>query len=124
MTNFKTFAQLLTKDLTENPNFNTEDETLHDFQGFPNIELGINREISEFGIYLAFASPNDDQFHQDLFNQWPTLIPVLKDYLDQLFTENTNNDPCSFSLEFITNHLTTSEDDIWEIRLTITDYYS
>lgn len=124
MKNFRTFQELLTKDLTENPNFNTEDETLHDFQDFPNIELGVNREISNFGIYLAFASPSNDQFHLDLFHQWPTLIPPLKDYLTSLFSENTNNDACSFSLEFITNHLTTSEDDIWEIRLTITDYYS
>jgi hypothetical protein len=124
----KKFRDLLKSRLLDNPNYHISDDdpTLADFPGIFWAEVGIQeRQRENFGIYLAFTyHKKQEKFFEQLFTEWPTLIPTLKDYLIPLFSENTNDDACSFSISFNTDHLNTEEGALWEITMTVTDFYS
>ena len=121
------FEELKT-DLEQKPNYKTEDDVLHEFKSNTASEIGMIRDIENFGIYLTFSpSPTDgtNQFFSELFSLWPTFIPILQNYLESLFSENTNNYACSFTIHFDTNHGNhTIDENYWEIRIFITDYLS
>jgi hypothetical protein len=131
----------LIEDLKDSPNYNIfpiediENETdseigniiLHEFKSSYNSEIGFNGQLDNFGIYLTF-SPKDDEdrseFYHELYEHWYIFIQPLKKYLESLFSENTNNDACSFEINFNTNHNDISEEGFWEIIVIVSDYLS
>lgn len=118
----------LTEDLKTNPNYNIEDDVLHEFKSNTASEIGTNG-VNGYGIYLTFKpneKDNHTNFYDELYQHWPSFIKPLKDYLESLFSENTNNDACQFDIQFNTNHNDTSndEDNYWEITINVTDYLS
>ena len=124
---FPLFLLKLQSLILEHPNYDIEDETLYELQGFPFFELGFDSHIENFGIYLAFTYNEEHKgFFDELFINWHSLIPIVQPYLESLFSENTNNDACSFNINWDTDHANTSDDgeSYWELKLSVTDYLS
>ena len=117
----------LIQDLKSNPEFDIEGETLHDFKSNHKSEIGIDKGIEDFGIYLSFGpkeSDNKQEFYNELYQYWPIFIQPLKTYLETLFSENTNNDACSFNISFDTDHAVTDEESFWTLSISVSDYLS
>jgi hypothetical protein len=117
----------LIRDLKENPEFDINREVLHEFKSNHTSEIGIDKETEDFGIYLSFGYPkgyDSEIYYDELFRYWSIFIIPLQSYLESLFSQNTNNDACSFNISFISGHGSTSEEPYWDIKISISDYIS
>ena len=126
-TQLKNLYEELTQDLLQKPNYDIDDDVLHEFRSSTKSEIGITKESEIMGIYLSFGlNENEDSesYYDELFRYWSSFIIPLQNYLESLYSENTNNDACSFQIKFDTDHSNTSEESFWEITIEITDYLS
>lgn len=128
----------LIEDLTDRPNYNiygigeralTETQVLHEFKSNPVSEIGTDITESYFGIYMTFGpkqGENRENFFSELYEYWPLFINPLKNYLYNLLTENTDNFPMNFIVEFDTGGFDTNEvpeDNYYDISIRVIDNY-
>lgn len=124
---FQQFLNELQSLILNNPNYDLEDETLYELRPYHFFELGFDRDSTNFGIYLNFTyNEEHEEFFEELSSSWHSLIPIVQPYLESLFSENTNNDACSFNINWDTDHANTSDNGEahWELKISVTDYLS
>lgn len=109
--------------------------TLEEWEGYP-VSLVHIQEYDGWVLQLQIgldtdpSSPADEmkQFLLDIEENHFELIKPLKDLLFAMFTELTNNDPCSYSAIFDTAHASWYGDypchSGWTLTIKITDYLS
>jgi len=102
------------------------DETIMDFSSDYSMEIGFTKS-KIMGIYLS-VSPHDnddlDEFLDEFGKFSIEILATLKDLLTTIFSESTNSDACSFSIEINTQHASITDENPGEIEIHITDYLS
>jgi len=138
MQNLQNFTQLLAQQILDNPvpdmddALTSEGQIIMDFPGYSSMELSVIlvEHSTPMGLSLAILLTEDDteentNFYTELYEGILTIAAILRDYLESIFSENTNSDACSFSINWDTHHgAQPGEDGLWELTLNITDYLS
>lgn len=106
--------------------YDLSDETLLDaFPGFPSTEIGLIEQGDPTGIYITFTPIEDNE---DNLSQFMDIAPLffkpLREYLEYIYSENTNNDACSFQYNIDSDHGANNNEANYSIEIKITDYLS
>jgi hypothetical protein len=127
MTQFHHIHQEILSNIEQGFHLTFPTDQIWEFKGYPSVELGISSDSEIMGLYLTF-SPQENEDEDELSNfltMAPQFFNPLREILENLFSEETNNDACSYSFSINTNHADLSnEDNYWEITIEITDYLS
>jgi len=86
-----------------------------------HLSAGYNEHGTIESLTLSVTG-NDEDFREGYLEHHLELIPDLRNALFSIFSETTNSDVCSYSIEFDTNHL--SDTEPISLKITITDYLS
>ena len=118
----------------ELPNGENEQGLIFDFPDYHAFELsyGVNEQGTLESLQLSvWISGDEPQSEVSLLNEMlehhHLLIPIMKDFLFSAYSETTNNDACSYSATFNTDHGTMpgiEEEGAWELTVKITDHLS
>lgn len=118
----------------ELPNDENEQGLIFDFPDYHAFELsyGVNEQGTLESLQLSvWISGDEPQSEVSLLNEMlehhHLLIPIMKDFLFSAYSETTNNDACSYSATFDTDHGTMpgiEEEGAWELTVKITDHLS
>lgn len=78
-------------------NISDDNPIIHEFKPFPTVEIGILPYNDYLQIYLNIGSGFSEDFYSDLHQYHTQLFELLNDYISRTYTEDTDNDPLSFS---------------------------
>ena len=118
----------------ELPNDENEQGLIFDFPDYHAFELsyGVNEhgtlESLQLSVWISGDEPQSEvSLLHEMLEHHHLLIPIMKDFLFSAYSETTNNDACSYSATFNTDHGTMpgiEEEGAWELTVKITDHLS
>lgn len=99
-----------------------EHEIIMDFTENPLVEIGFNEERVDSIYFSISRNGNQDsvEFHRILNDNRFKILGLLERVLSNIFSENTNDDACSYDYKYDTDHL--GDEVILEV--TVIDYFS
>ena len=118
----------------ELPNDENEHGLIFDFPDYHAFELsyGVNEqgtlESLQLSVWISGDEPQSEiSLLHEMLDLHHLLIPIMRDFLFSAYSETTNNDACSYSAIFDTDHGTMPGEETegrWELTVKITDYLS